>query len=174
MNTLREKALWTEADRLADRHRETDSTPSVRRLLCLVLHLEIHLLVQEATSEEIKAILHVLGQAHFKNLSHQEELTGTDLLRLQFGGSSAIGGADSIRQQLLQSCPSLSSGPAGRIDQLLKVWKDVCSRLFSHYRMAAKAYFTYLHLSGEVRRETFLSLNLNLMFLLLLFSGVQA
>jgi PI-3-kinase-related kinase SMG-1 len=106
-------------------------------------------LPDEATNEEIKDVLHILGQAHSRNLAQQEELTGVDHLRFQFGGSAAFGGADSIKQQLLQSCPSLASGPTARIDQLLHVWREVCSRLFSHYRMAARAYFTYLHLSGE-------------------------
>ncbi|XP_062507559.1 serine/threonine-protein kinase SMG1-like isoform X2 [Corticium candelabrum] len=110
-------------------------------------------LPDEATKEQIKDVLRVLGQAHFKSIAHQEELTGVDQLRVQFGSSSARGGADGIQQQLLQSCPSLASGPAARIDQLLKVWKDVCSRLFSHYRMAAKAYFRYLQLSGEADKR---------------------
>ncbi len=52
----------------------------------------------------------------------------------------------SLKGQLLSVCPSLDSLPS--LDELLAVWAGVRVRMFMHYQLAARAYFTFLQLSG--------------------------
>eukprot|EP00118_Oscarella_pearsei_P002798 m.11633 g.11633 ORF g.11633 m.11633 type:complete len:3440 (+) comp23529_c0_seq1:72-10391(+) len=101
-------------------------------------------LPNEATEKEIIDVLCVLGQAHFSTDTAGLQV---ELVENEKSGSSQ-GTADVIRQRLIQSCPSLANSPAACRDQLMSVWHDVSSRLFTHYRLAARAYFTYLNLSG--------------------------
>lgn len=53
----------------------------------------------------------------------------------------------SIRGQLLSVCPSLERLPS--LDPLLAVWQGVRLRMFMHYQLSARAYFTFLKLSGS-------------------------
>ena len=52
----------------------------------------------------------------------------------------------SLKGQLLGVCPSLEQLPS--LDLLLNVWQGVRVRMFMHYQLSARAYFTYLKLSG--------------------------
>ena len=53
----------------------------------------------------------------------------------------------SLKGQLLSVCPSLERLPS--LDDLLAVWQGVRGRMFMHYQLAARAYFTFLKLSGS-------------------------
>ena len=53
----------------------------------------------------------------------------------------------SIRGQLLSVCPALEQLPS--LDPLLAVWQGVRLRMFMHYQLSARAYFTFLKLSGS-------------------------
>ena len=59
-------------------------------------------------------------------------------------------GRETTRMQLLAGCPALQSINPRVVDQLLEVWNLVCRRIFSHYRLAARGYFTFLKLAGGV------------------------
>ena len=52
-----------------------------------------------------------------------------------------------MKGQLLSVCPSLEKLPS--LDDLLAVWHGVRVRMFMHYQLAARAYFTFLKLSGS-------------------------
>jgi len=53
----------------------------------------------------------------------------------------------SLKGQLLSVCPTLEMLPS--LDDLLTVWQGVRVRMFMHYQLAARAYFTFLKLSGS-------------------------
>lgn len=53
----------------------------------------------------------------------------------------------SLKGQLLTVCPSLERLPS--MDGLLGIWGGVRVRMFMHYQLAARAYFTFLKLSGS-------------------------
>ena len=103
-------------------------------------------LPDEATDGEIKAVLRVLGQAHLSDASLQVELVGNENLDGGATRSGEAAGADAIRRLLVQACPALAR--SALLNQLVGVWRVVSSRLFTHYGLAARAYFTYLNLSG--------------------------
>ena len=52
----------------------------------------------------------------------------------------------SLKGQLLGVCASLEGLPS--LDPLLGVWQGVRVRMFMHYQLSARAYFTFLKLSG--------------------------
>lgn len=52
----------------------------------------------------------------------------------------------SLKGQLLGVCSSLEELPS--LDPLLGVWQGVRVRMFMHYQLSARAYFTFLKLSG--------------------------
>ena len=52
----------------------------------------------------------------------------------------------SLKGQLLGVCSSLEQLPS--LDPLLSIWQGVCVRMFMHYQLSARAYFTFLKLSG--------------------------
>ena len=52
----------------------------------------------------------------------------------------------SLKGQLLTVCPALEQLPS--LDPLLGVWQGVRVRMFMHYQLSARAYFTFLKLSG--------------------------
>ena len=52
----------------------------------------------------------------------------------------------SLKGQLLSVCSSLEKLPS--LDPLLGVWQGVRVRMFMHYQLSARAYFTFLKLSG--------------------------
>lgn len=52
----------------------------------------------------------------------------------------------SLKGQLLSVCTSLEQLPS--LDPLLAVWQGVRVRMFMHYQLSARAYFTFLKLSG--------------------------
>ena len=54
----------------------------------------------------------------------------------------------SVKRQLLTVCPSLERMAV--LDNLLSIWHGVRVRMFMHYQLAARAYFTFLKLSGEL------------------------
>ena len=53
----------------------------------------------------------------------------------------------SLKGQLLTVCPALEKLPS--MDDLLGVWAGVRVRMFMHYQLSARAYFTFLKLSGS-------------------------
>jgi len=53
----------------------------------------------------------------------------------------------SQKGHLLSVCPTLEALPF--LDDLLTVWQGVRVRMFMHYQLAARAYFTFLKLSGS-------------------------
>ena len=53
----------------------------------------------------------------------------------------------SLKGQLLGVCPALEKLPS--MDGLLGVWAGVRVRMFMHYQLSARAYFTFLKLSGS-------------------------
>ena len=53
----------------------------------------------------------------------------------------------SLKGQLLAVCPSLEKLPS--MDDLLAIWAGVRVRMFMHYQLSARAYFTFLKLSGS-------------------------
>ena len=53
----------------------------------------------------------------------------------------------SLKVQLLTVCPDLEK--LSSLDELLSVWKGVRVRMFMHYQLSARAYFTFLKLSGN-------------------------
>ncbi len=52
----------------------------------------------------------------------------------------------SLKGQLLSVCPLLDTPSS--LDGLLAVWSGVRVRMFMHYQLSARAYFTFLKLSG--------------------------
>ena len=54
----------------------------------------------------------------------------------------------SVKRQLLTVCPSLEKMSV--LDNLLSIWHGVRVRMFMHYQLAARAYFTFLKLSGDL------------------------
>ena len=52
----------------------------------------------------------------------------------------------SLKGQLLAVCPSLENTS---LDGLLSIWSGVRVRMFMHYQLSARAYFTFLKLSGS-------------------------
>ena len=52
----------------------------------------------------------------------------------------------SLKGQLLGVCSSLEQLPS--LDPLLNIWQGVRVRMFMHYQLSARAYFTFLKLSG--------------------------
>jgi PI-3-kinase-related kinase SMG-1 len=46
-------------------------------------------------------------------------------------------------------CPTLEQLPASSIDNLISIWSGVRVRIFMHYQLSARAYFTFLKLSGS-------------------------
>ncbi len=55
----------------------------------------------------------------------------------------------SLRSQLLAACPPLEKLPSPSFDTLLSIWAGVRVRMFMHYQLSARAYFTFLKLSGS-------------------------
>ena len=55
----------------------------------------------------------------------------------------------SLRGQLLTVCPALEHLPGPSMDGLLAIWSGVRVRMFMHYQLSARAYFTFLKLSGS-------------------------
>ena len=53
----------------------------------------------------------------------------------------------SLKGKLLTICPALEKLPS--MDDLLTVWTGVRVRMFMHYQLSARAYFTFLKLSGS-------------------------
>ena len=59
---------------------------------------------------------------------------------------------DVIWRQLLAACPWLGEAPPPVTEGLIRVWRRVADRIFSLYRLACSAYFTFLKLNaGKVR-----------------------
>ena len=52
----------------------------------------------------------------------------------------------SLKGQLLGVCSALEE--LSSLDPLLGVWQGVRVRMFMHYQLSARAYFTFLKLSG--------------------------
>ena len=58
---------------------------------------------------------------------------------------------DVIWRQLLASCPWLAEAGEPVTEGLIRVWRRVVDRIFSLYRVACRAYFTFLKLNaGQV------------------------
>ncbi|XP_070580922.1 serine/threonine-protein kinase SMG1-like [Ptychodera flava] len=95
------------------------------------------------TNDETDCILSVLSQAHCSASGIQDEDI-TEQVQ-----SAYDDGTETTRKQLLNVCPALQTADAKVVDALLEIWKGVCRRIFSHYELAAKSYFTYLKLRGE-------------------------
>ena len=55
----------------------------------------------------------------------------------------------SVRRQLLSVCPQLEQLSSQSMDDLLSIWLGVRVRMFMHYQLSARAYFTFLKLSGS-------------------------
>ena len=52
----------------------------------------------------------------------------------------------SLKGQLLGVCSSLEQ--LSSLDPLVSIWHGVRVRMFMHYQLSARAYFTFLKLSG--------------------------
>lgn len=59
-------------------------------------------------------------------------------------------GSEACRRQLTQCVPWLGVTGDRQLEQLIGVWRDVVSRVYHCYGMSARAYFTYLKLTGQV------------------------
>ena len=58
-------------------------------------------------------------------------------------------GAETLKKQLLASCPSLRDPSLGsRVDEIVANWRRVSNRIYGHYQVAAEAYFEYLKLTS--------------------------
>ncbi|XP_077868684.1 serine/threonine-protein kinase SMG1-like [Saccoglossus kowalevskii] len=95
------------------------------------------------TNDETDSILSVLSQAHCSASGIQDEDI-TEQVQ-----SAYDDGTETTRKQLLNVCPALQTADLKVVDVLLDIWKGVCRRIFSHYELAAKSYFTYLKLRGQ-------------------------
>ena len=63
---------------------------------------------------------------------------------------------DVIWRQLLASCPWLGEAGLAVTEGLIRVWRRVADRIFSLYRIACTAYFTFLKLNaGKVRQKVY-------------------
>ncbi|XP_077980517.1 serine/threonine-protein kinase SMG1-like [Glandiceps talaboti] len=94
------------------------------------------------TNDETDRILSVLSQAHCSASGIQDEDI-TEQVQ-----STYDDGTETTKKQLLNVCPALQTADPKVVDALLEIWKGVCRRIFSHYELAAKSYFTYLKLRG--------------------------
>ena len=120
--------------------------------------------------DERSAITKVLGQVHIADDGTDEDLkagkeqlkvckihvcthTHTCILRssLHVPFSQSLDMEEdtkSVKRQLLTVCPSLEKMSV--LDNLLSIWHGVRVRMFMHYQLAARAYFTFLKLSGDL------------------------
>lgn len=118
--------------------------------------------------DERSAITKVLGQVHIADDSTDEDLkAGKEQLKVLYKMPSCIfivntmymqhlfsqsmdmeEDSKSVKRQLLTVCPSLERMAV--LDNLLSIWHGVRVRMFMHYQLAARAYFTFLKLSGEL------------------------
>ncbi|XP_038064648.1 serine/threonine-protein kinase SMG1-like [Patiria miniata] len=105
----------------------------------------------EITNSETDSILSILSQAHCSATSVQEE----DIL--EHMQSAYHDGTETTRRQLLSACPSLHAADPNVMSNLLEVWNGVCRRIFSHYRLAARSYFTFLKIAGEPSKKLLVS-----------------
>jgi hypothetical protein len=59
-------------------------------------------------------------------------------------------GAEATRHQLLTSYPALQMSSEQSIERMIEIWRGAVSRVYQHYRLSAKAYFTFLKLDAQV------------------------
>ena len=59
-------------------------------------------------------------------------------------------GTETTRRQLLSACVPLQTASEECVESLLSVWRGLVLRVYRHYQLSAKAYFTYLKLNGQV------------------------
>ncbi|KAJ3601732.1 hypothetical protein NHX12_032699 [Muraenolepis orangiensis] len=105
---------------------------------------EIVELLPDSTSEEDKnAIFSILGQAMCRPAGIQDED-----LALQQDEDEEDDLVDVIWRQLLASCPWLGEAGQAVTEGLIRVWRRVVDRIFSLYRIACRAYFTFLKLNA--------------------------
>ena len=126
-----------------------------------------------ATAEQKTAIFGVLGQVHISDTAEEDLKAKEDIkvrgqtLRLQYNGlcltrtythththththtqhMDVEEDTKSLKGQLLAVCPALEKLPS--TDDLLSIWAGVRVRMFMHYQLSARAYFTFLKLSGS-------------------------
>ncbi|XP_054706809.1 serine/threonine-protein kinase SMG1-like [Uloborus diversus] len=102
---------------------------------------KIFALVPNASKEDMDVLLSIITRLH--NTSGGEwdnqEMDCTE------------SGASEIRIQIVTSCPFLLKLDNNEevIDNLVEIWKDLVSRAYSYYRMAAVSYLQYLQLNGK-------------------------
>ncbi|XP_030237319.1 serine/threonine-protein kinase SMG1 isoform X2 [Gadus morhua] len=103
---------------------------------------EIEELLPDASEEDKNLIFSILGQAMCRQAGIQDE----DLALQQEDEEDDL--VDVIWRQLLASCPWLGEAGPAVTEGLVRVWRRVADRIFSLYRVACTAYFTFLKLNA--------------------------
>ena len=84
--------------------------------------------------------VHVHAHAHTHTHTHTHAYTTLQHMDVEEDTKS-------LKGQLLAVCPALEKLPT--MDDLLAIWAGVRVRMFMHYQLSARAYFTFLKLSGS-------------------------
>ncbi|PIK34776.1 putative serine/threonine-protein kinase SMG1-like [Apostichopus japonicus] len=102
----------------------------------------MRLLPPSTSASQCQEVTELLNQANIKSMNVGEEDITEQLQSVQDNG------LESMRKKLLNVCPELEQTERVILDSLLGIWQQMCYRVYSHYRLAAWAYFTFLQLNG--------------------------
>ncbi|XP_067088604.1 serine/threonine-protein kinase SMG1 isoform X1 [Osmerus mordax] len=102
------------------------------------------LLPAGVSAEDKETMFSILGQAMCRPAGIQDE----DLGLQQEEAEEEDDMVDVIWRQLLASCPWLAEAGDPVTEGLIRVWRRVVDRIFSLYRVACRAYFTFLKLNA--------------------------
>eukprot|EP00795_Rhopilema_esculentum_P008911 gene8911-16536_t len=91
--------------------------------------------------EDIESVMSILSKAHSSKLiSPDEDISTTELTE-----NLTEDDEEKTKYQLTMACPNLMQEPS-LISSLLSIWRGIVDRVFSYYKQASAAYFTYLKL----------------------------
>ncbi|CAK8695398.1 unnamed protein product [Clavelina lepadiformis] len=102
------------------------------------------------TGEQMEDVYGILRKAHCGSANIQVEGDAVDDITItQRGQQNYADIGEAVMEQLNTRCGSWLSHMPGHVSHaLLTVWQHVCGRLFTHYRLAAEAYFKFLSLNA--------------------------
>lgn len=99
----------------------------------------------KGTSETIvEKVINVLNKAYS---AKEFNMIDEDISNVSDEGSDDVD-VEKVKNQLLVATDHAIAGNAEVLNSLIGVWTGIIDRVFSHYKQAATAYFTYLKLSG--------------------------
>ncbi|XP_065681003.1 serine/threonine-protein kinase SMG1 isoform X2 [Hydra vulgaris] len=106
----------------------------------------VKILPQGIPPDVVEKIIGILSKAHCaKEYISEEDDMSSNVLSYEDSSSSD---EEKLNQQLLNVAEDYLKNRDDTLKSLLGIWKNIIDRVFTHYRQAASAYFTYLKLSG--------------------------